>query len=179
MIHPSYDEFVRLSQSAGIIPVVQRIPADLFTPISVFRAFGCTDKCFLLESVVNGERWARYSIMGRNPFLEYSAGLNGTRCFLNGRAFPTDVLGKTPVEQIRELGVRYHSGRFSYIDHFYCGLLGYWAYDFVRFTEKLPDGNPDSLDMPDCSLMAPSEVIVFDHLKNEAAVIVNVLSDSN
>ncbi len=177
MIQPSYDEFSDLSRSVGIIPVVQRIPADLLTPISVFRAFGRGTKSFLLESVVNGERWARYSIMGRNPFLEYSAGLNGTRCFLNGRAFPTDVLGKTPVEQIRELGVRYHSGRFSYIDHFYCGLLGYWAYDFVRFTEKLPDDNPDPLDMPDCSLMAPSEVIVFDHLKNEAAVIVNVLTD--
>lgn len=177
MIQPSYDEFSDLSRSVGIIPVVQRIPADLLTPISVFRAFGRGAKSFLLESVVNGERWARYSIMGRNPFLEYSAGPNGTRCFLNGKVYPTDILGETPVEQIRELGARYHSGRFSYIDHFYCGLLGYWAYDFVRFTEKLPDDNPDSLDMPDCSLMAPSEVIVFDHLKNEAAVIINVLTD--
>lgn len=178
MIHPSYDEFVRLSQSAGIVPVVQRIPADLFTPISVFRVFGCTDKCFLLESVVNGERWARYSIMGRNPFLEYSAAPDQTTCLLNGKAFPPDVLGDTPIEQIRELCARYHSGRFSHIDHFYCGLLGYWGYDFVRFSETLPDNDPDLLGMPDCSLMAPSEVIVFDHLKNEAAVIVNVLSDS-
>ncbi len=178
MIQPSYDEFNELSKRAGIVPVVQRIPADLLTPISVFRAFGRGTKSFLLESVVNGERWARYSIMGRNPFLEYDAGRSGAHCFLNGKAFPVAVLGNSPVEQIRELGVRYHSGHFSYVDHFYCGLLGYWAYDFVRFTEKLPDNNPDPLGMPDCSLMAPSEVIVFDHLKNEAAVIVNVPGDA-
>ena len=173
---PSFDEFSILSRRVGIIPVVQRIPADLLTPISVFRIFGRDTKSFLLESVVNGERWARYSIMGRKPFLEYSAGRGETRCFLNGKSFPVDVLGDTPVEQIRELTARYHSGHFSYIDHFYCGLLGYWSYDFVRFTEKFPDDNPDPLGMPDCSLMAPSEVIVFDHLKNEAAVIVNVLT---
>ena len=177
MIYPSFDEFNTLSKNVGIIPVLQKIPADLMTPISVFRTFGRSPKSFLLESVVNGERWARYSIMGRNPFLEYSADPSETRFLMNGKVYPTDILGDTPIEQIRELCARFHSGRFSYLDHFYCGLLGYFSYDFVRFSEKLPDNNPDPEGMPDCSLMAPSEVIVFDHLKNEASVIVNVLSD--
>jgi len=177
VIYPSFDEFIRLSKNAGVVPVLQKIPADLMTPISVYRTFGRSPKSFLLESVVNGERWARYSIMGRNPFIEYSADAAGTRCLLKGKSYPTDLLGHTPIEQIRALSARYYSGRFTYLDHFYCGLLGYFSYDFVRFSEKLPDTNPDLEAMPDCMLMAPSEVIVFDHLKNEASVICNILSD--
>lgn len=178
MIHPSFDNFTQLTQKARIIPVVQRIQADLFTPISVFRTFGCRPQSFLLESVVNGERWARYSIMGRCPLIEYSVSSGQTQYRVNGKEYPSEMLGSNPIEQLRDLTARSQSGHFPYIDHFYCGLLGYFGYDFVRYSEELPDNNPDPLAMPDCSLMAPGEVIVFDHLKNEAAIIVNVFSES-
>lgn len=177
MIYPAFDEFNLLTKQVRIIPVVQRIQADLFTPISVFRKFGCRPKSFLLESVVNGERWARYSIMGRNPLIEYTASRGKTSCTISGRPYPVELLGDNPIRQLHELLERSQSGKFPHIDHFYCGLLGYFGYDFIRYSEDLPDNNPDPLGMDDCSLMAPGEVIVFDHLKNEAAVIVNVFTE--
>ena len=177
MMYPSYDEFCSLTKSARIIPVVQRINADLFTPISVFQKFGCRPHSFLLESVVGGDRWARYSIMGRNPILSFSVRAGKSTYRKLGQDYPCDLLGDSPLSQLSELVRQCESERFSYINHFYCGLLGYFGYDFIRYSEILPDNNPDDIGLPDCDLSAPGEVIVFDHLKNEISVIVNVFSE--
>lgn len=177
MILPSFQEYLSLSQTARIVPVVQKFNGDMFTPISVFRRFGMRPYSFLLESVVNGERWARYSIMGRNPLLTFSVEKGVTTYRKNNKEFPASLLGKDPVSQIKALSAQYQAPKFSYVQHFYCGLVGFFGYDFVRYSEILPDNNPDTLGIADCSLLVPGEVIVFDHLKNELTLIVNVESD--
>ena len=177
MIHPSYDEFCSLLGTSRIIPVVQRINADVYTPISVFRKFGCRPHSFLLESVVGGDRWARYSIMGRKPILEFTVSDGKTSCKKRGQPLPSSLFGGTPVAQLREVARQYQSPPFPYADHFVCGLIGYFGYDFIRYSEILPDNNPDPIGLPDCELMAPGEVIVFDHLRNEITVIVNVFAE--
>ncbi|MEI8201295.1 MAG: anthranilate synthase component I [Eubacteriales bacterium] len=177
MIYPSYDKFAALTKTARVIPVIQKINADLYTPISVFQKFGCRPDSFLLESVVGGDRWARYSIMGRNPILSFCVSAGKTTYKKLGQEYPSDLLGRTPLTQLSELLRQCESEHFSYINHFYCGLLGYFGYDFIRYCEVLPDNNPDTIGLPDCNLSAPGEVIVFDHLKNEISVIVNVFSE--
>lgn len=177
MIFPSYDDFSELTKTARIIPVIQKINADLFTPISVFQKFGCRPHSFLLESFVGGDRWSRYSIMGRNPMISFSVSSGRTSYTKRGQTYPAKILGETPLAQLSELLRQCESDRFSYINHFYCGLLGYFGYDFIRYCEVLPDSNPDTIGLPDCDLSAPGEVIVFDHLKNEITVIVNVFSE--
>jgi len=178
MIRPTYEEFSELTKTFRIIPVVQKINGDLSTPISVFRKFGCRPHSFLLESVVGGDRWARYSIMGRNPILEFSVSAGKTTYKKLGAEYPAELLGDSPVPQLRELARQCESEPYSYLNHFYCGLLGYFGYDFIRYCEILPDNNPDPIGLPDCQLSAPGEVIVFDHLKNEISVIVNVFAES-
>jgi len=177
MIYPSYDQFAALTKTARVIPIVQKINADIFTPISVFQKFGCRPDSFLLESVVGGDRWARYSIMGRNPILSFCVSAGKTTYKKLGQEYPCELLGNTPLAQLAELLRQCESDHFSYINHFYCGLLGYFGYDFIRYCEVLPDNNPDTIGLPDCNLSAPGEVIVFDHLKNEISVIVNVFSE--
>ena len=177
MIYPSYQDFLSLAKSTRIVPVIQKFNGDMFTPISVFRRFGLRPYSFLLESVVNGERWARYSIMGRNPLLTFSVSKGKTTYRKDGKDYPSELLGADPVTQIKTLAAHFQAPKFPYADHFYCGLVGFFGYDFVRYSEILPDNNPDLLGMPDCSLMVPGEVIVFDHLKNELTLIVNVESD--
>ena len=177
MIFPSYDDFCALSQTTRIIPVVQKINGDLFTPISVFQKFGCRPHSFLLESFVGGDRWSRYSIMGRNPIITFTVNGDKTTYTKQGQEYPSELLGDNVMSQLSELLRQCESGRFSYVNHFYCGLLGYFGYDFIRYSEILPDNNPDTIGLPECSLAAPGEVIVFDHLKNEICVIVNVFSE--
>lgn len=177
MISPSYDDFSDLTKTARIIPVVQKINADLFTPISVFQKFGCRPHSFLLESFVGGDRWSRYSIMGRNPIMSFSVSGGITKYTRLGQNYPAGLLGDSPLAQLSELLRQCESEHFSHISHFYCGLLGYFGYDFIRYCEILPDNNPDTINLPDCDLSAPGEVIVFDHLKNEISVIVNVFAE--
>ena len=177
MILPSYEDYLTLAKTSRILPVVQKINGDLYTPISVFRKFGCKSNTFLLESVLNGERWARYSMMGRNPILEFSVDHGLTRYRKSGQDFPADLLGDSPVSQLKALAAQYQSPKLPYIDHFYCGLVGYFGYDFIRYSEVLPDDNPDEIRLPDCVLSAPGEVIVFDHLRNELTLIVNIFTD--
>ena len=64
----SYEEYAALSRNGGLIPVYREIPADLLTPVSAFLGVaGRSQQAFLLESVVGGERIARYSFLGRDP----------------------------------------------------------------------------------------------------------------
>jgi anthranilate synthase component 1 len=178
MIFPSYEEYLELAKTARIVPIVQKINGDLFTPISIYQKFGGRPYSFLLESVVGGERWARYSIMGRNPILRFAASHWKTLFIKNGSEYPAELLGSDPIEQLAALTREYESPKFPYLDHFYCGLIGFFGYDFIRYIEDLPDNNTDTIGLPDLDLSAPGEVIVFDHLKNELSVIVNVFSDS-
>lgn len=101
LIEPSYSQFSAMLQEKRIIPIVQRIPADLFTPISLFRRFATGAKSFLLESVVNGQRWARYSIMGSNPMIEYTVKKGVSNYRVGSRDYPAENLGNQPIEQLK------------------------------------------------------------------------------
>ena len=66
-IQPSFEEFSRLATEHRVVPVWRSLLADQVTPVAIFaRCIGDGDG-FLLESVENGERWSRWSFLGRNP----------------------------------------------------------------------------------------------------------------
>ncbi|MEA4902613.1 anthranilate synthase component I [Desulfitobacterium sp.] len=174
MIYPTLEIYNELSVSAPIVPITCKLSADTLTPISLFQTFGCQADSFLLESVLGGERWARYSIMGRAPIITFECDRGEITCFIKGRKKES---GGNPVQALQGIMVEFSGEKFSYVEPFYCGLLGYFGYDFIRYVEKIPDHNPDPVKMPDCRLMAPGEVIVFDHLKNEITLIANAFTE--
>src|SRR5690348_6837723 len=65
---PDKDEFLRRSARGNLVPVYREILADMETPVSAFRKVGLGRNSFLLESVEGGERLARYSFIGSDPF---------------------------------------------------------------------------------------------------------------
>ena len=70
MKHTTYDEFVDLARRGTFVPVVKEIMADLLTPVSAFLKIAeHSDYAFLFESVEGGEQVARYSFLGKDPFL--------------------------------------------------------------------------------------------------------------
>src|SRR5271167_1449236 len=70
MIRPEYKEFLRLSRTATLVPVVKSISADLLTPVSAFLAVADGEPdAFLLESIEGGEKIGRYTFLGVRPFL--------------------------------------------------------------------------------------------------------------
>src|SRR2546429_4491286 len=68
-LHPSITEFTELAQTYTVVPVWREVLADLETPVSVFLKLVGNGEGFLLESVEHGERWGRYSFVGRDPSL--------------------------------------------------------------------------------------------------------------
>src|ERR1700730_12153009 len=68
---PEYSDFVGAAREADIIPVYRQLLADCLTPVSAFQVLGRDEHAFLLESVVGGERIARYSFIATAPSAVY------------------------------------------------------------------------------------------------------------
>lgn len=167
---PDPAAYDRLARKCRLIPVSCRFAADTVTPVSLFLRFDDHESAFLLESVIGGERWARYSIMGRRPLLRLTC--RGSQIRLSGplaAVFPEP--GPDPVELIRRLLEAFRLPPELANDGFRCGLVGSFSYDFVRYLEHLPEHRDDSLELPDCDLIVPAEVVLYDHLKNELILI--------
>src|SRR5215467_14335201 len=71
--YPSFDEFADLARHASLVPVYRQLIADALTPVSAFCKIQEGDWSFLFESVIGGERLARYSFVGSAPFLRFQA----------------------------------------------------------------------------------------------------------
>ena len=132
-------------RGGGSVPVFREIPGDLLTPVSAFLAFARdASAAFLLESVVGGERLARYSFLGRDPEATLEARGTGVLRARRRRASATER--KTLFEAIRErLGPR--AAEVPGLPRFTGGAVGYLTYDAVRLFERIPDRHPPS-DLP-------------------------------
>jgi len=146
--------------------------ADMETPISLFKRFEDSGYCFLLESVEGGEKWARFSFMGRNPFLTLKGSRDKTVVSMKD-GNPREFAGN-PMEALREVMKEYRGVQLDAMPRFNGGAVGYFGYDIVRCFEKLPDIPRDDLGLPEGHFMLADEVIAFDHLRQKIKIIVNL-----
>jgi anthranilate synthase component I len=163
----TFDEYQALSAGGGPVPVYREIPGDLLTPVSAFLALcGRSERGFLLESVIGGERIARYSFLGREPKLTLEARRNGIieRGPLGTRPVRTDLL-----TALRErLGPP--AAEVPGLPRFTAGFVGYLMYDAVRLFERLPDrhGREDELL---ASFSLYRSLVAFDHVAQRLVLI--------
>jgi anthranilate synthase component 1 len=146
------------------------IAADLDTPVSAYLKLAPFRPRFLLESVEGGERLARYSFIGFGECLEVKLDRQGL-CVGNERA-PRPrtrldllnalraALARAPRPQPRIPGVPLSGG-----------LVGYTAYDAVRYFEHLPGRSLEATVTPHAHYVAPCSLLVFDHLTRSAALL--------
>ncbi|MHB1924628.1 MAG: anthranilate synthase component I family protein, partial [Acidimicrobiales bacterium] len=128
---------------------------------------------FLLESVEHGERWARFSFVGR-----------GHRARLVVRGGRVEVEGELPASVPTDQGAlgvleallgEYRSPPMPELPPFYGGVVGYLGYDVVREVEHLPDHPADDNGLPDAVLVVTGSVAAFDHWRQRAFLIENVV----
>ena len=173
MYHPTREEFIRLTKKGNLIPVYREILADFETPLSSFRKIDKGGYSFLLESVEGGERVARYSFLGSEPSLVFSSkGMNIE--LREGKETKSFVAKDDPIEELKRLLSRYKFVKVRGLPRFCGGLVGFLGYDMVRFMEKLPDKNPDDLDVPDSVFMLTDTIVIFDHVDHKIKVVSNV-----
>lgn len=159
-----------------IVPVAGEVFSDIRTPIEVLKVIkSISKKCFLLESVEGGEKWGRYSFLGYDPILEIKCLDNEMEIrSANTVRFKTD----NPGEEIRKILKQYRSPKVDNLPPFTGGFVGYFAYDYFKYTEpKFKINKKLDTDTFDVDLMLFDKVIAFDNLKQKIVFIINVKTD--
>ena len=161
---------VAASGAYTIAPVGREILADDITPIEALRAFkAVSDRCYLLESVVGRERRGRYTFLGFEPSLAVTC--TDGRMTIGDRTFHTD----DPSARIREILSRYRSPRIEGMPPFTGGLVGYFAFEYLKYAEpSLREKNLKGDSFRDVDLMLFDKVIVFDHYRQKLLLIAGV-----
>lgn len=174
MYYPTKEEFIRRSGFGNLVPVYRDIIADMETPVSAYRKIARGKYSFLLESVEGGERLARYSFLGTDPFLVFKSKGRDVQIIQRMRADKVALeQGQDPLHVLKNLLSKYKWVDDPTLPRFCGGAVGYIGYDMVRFFEELPDDTVDDLNIPDCFFIFTDIFVVFDHLKHRLKVICN------
>jgi anthranilate synthase component 1 len=170
-------EFKSLAtQGYNRIPLIAEAFADLETPLTLYLKLAQTrntgKNTFLLESVVGGERFGRYSFIG----LPASTLMRsfGNRIEVVKDDVVVETVHGNPLDFIAEFQSRYKVAIRPGMPRFCGGLAGYFGYDAVRHIEKrLADSTPkDDLGLPEIQLLLTEELAVIDNLSGKLYLIV-------
>jgi anthranilate synthase component 1 len=165
-----YNELAQ--QGYNRIPVYRDVLADLDTPLSAYLKLAAAPYSFLFESVHGGEKWGRYSIIGLGARTVLRAEGKHVTIACDGDVIETHEC-EDPLAFVEAFQARYQVPKIDELPAFYGGLVGYFAYDCVRYIEpKLLAGTPpDVLGTPDVLLMLSEELLVFDNLSGTVKII--------
>jgi len=163
----------------GIVPVVREVVLDADTPVAAFAKIARPPFAFLLESLVGGERWARYTFMGTEPREVWR--YRGAQVERWTPATGWEDAGQSG-DPIGHLATRLRALptlQIPGLPRFTGGAVGYWGYDLVRSIERLPAPPPDTLGVPDAVLMIADSLVILDNLFGRAIVLANVEVPAN
>ncbi|HWP99912.1 MAG TPA: anthranilate synthase component I [Vicinamibacterales bacterium] len=171
----TFEEFAQLARRGSFVPVWKEIVADLLTPVSAFLKIAeHSDHAFLFESVEGGERVARYSFLGKDPFLVVRARPGRTRLEQTGVVTETQ---EPILPLLRSLSTQYQSPFVPGLPRFTGGAVGYLAYDaapeFEPALARAWRSVPADEDDETAGFMVFDTVLAFDHVKHRILVIAN------
>ena len=179
----SFEEFVDLAQRGTFVPVCKEVMADMLTPVSAFLKIAeDADHAFLLESVEGGERLARYSFLGKDPFMVLRS--------RDGRASidkpeGTEQRPEPFIDVLREMMARYQSPWVEGLPRFTGGAVGFLGYEsaawfepslrerWTRHHRRTGTDTHDTHDTDDAAFMLFDTILAFDHVKHRILVIAN------
>lgn len=164
------------------VPVCCEILSDTYTPVEVIRILRKASRhCYLLESASQEEAWGRYSFLGYDPTMEITC-LDGEVTIRenlgNGTETVTTKHVDHPGDTLREVLARYKSPVMEKMPTFTGGLVGYFSYDYIKYSEpKLKLTSEGQQDFRDMDLMLFNEVIAFDHYRQKIMLITGVMTE--
>lgn len=169
---PEFEKVTEIAKSGkyDILPVSCEILSDICTPIEAIRILkNVSNHCYMLESVADKEKWGRYTFLGFDPKMQITAA--GSRLNIGGIEMEAD----DPSDQIRSILAKHRSPKFDYLPSFTGGLVGYFSYDFLAYSEKtLRIDTEDNENFKDVDLMLFDKVIAFDNFRQKIILIANM-----
>jgi anthranilate synthase component 1 len=164
MYYPTLEEVKGLEGKGNLVPIYREIVADLETPVSAFLKVAQGGNSFLLESVEGGQRLARYSFIGTEPY----------RILTTKKKDNID-----PLERIADELNKYKTVPVAGLPRFIGGAVGYLAYEVVTHFEELPSPTTDALDLPESLFMFVDTMLVFDHVTHRIKALSHVRLDGD
>jgi len=167
-------DFARLAEAGyNRVPVVLETFADLDTPLSVYLKLANRPYTYLLESVVGGERFGRYSFIGLPA--ETRIEVRGDRCVeFRGAHKVSEQQAADPLAYVSDYLARFKVVQDAGLPRFCGGLVGYFGYDTVRYIERrlAATRKEDELDTPDILLLVSEEIAIVDNLSGKLTLVV-------
>jgi len=165
----------RVAEGFNRIPLEREVLADTETPLSIYLKLGKGLHSYFFESVQGGEKWGRYSIIGL-PCSTVIRVINDKVTVETDGKVVEAVTTADPFAFIAAFKARYKVAEPPHHKRFAGGLVGYFAYDTVRYVETSigPSKGTDVIGTPDILLMLSEEVVVFDNLRGTISFVIHV-----
>ncbi len=171
-ILPKLDEVKRLAAEGNYkaVPVSCEILSDFTTPIETMKILkNVSTHCYMLESAQANDKWGRYTFLGFEPKMAVSCAEGELKA--GNMAIKTDH----PSEYLRQILSEYKSPRFNYLPSFTGGLVGYFSYEYLGYSEPAARCRAEDTEgFRDMDLMLFDKVIAFDNVRQKIILIVNI-----
>ena len=178
MYRPSQEEAEDIAgtRQYRVIPISTEMYSDIITPIELLKILkNNSGHCFMLESAEDSKGWGRYTFLGFEPTMEITC-VNGIITITSDSAERYATI--EPNVYIQNILDDHKGPRLNYLPPFSGGLVGYFSYDYVKYSEPALDLDADDNEgFNDFDLMLFDKVIAFDHYKQKIILIVNVRTD--
>ena len=171
-MRPGRDEFRRLAADHTIVPVWAELLADLETPVAAFVKLVGDGAGFLLESVEHGERWSRFSFVGRDPLATLT--LRDGTITVEGELACELPTGNGILAALDALLGEFRAPIMPDLPPLQSGVMGFLGYDVVREVEHLPDVAHDDRGFPDAIMSVIGSLAAFDHWRQRVYLIESV-----
>ena len=171
-ILPELNEVKRLAAGGSykVVPVSCELLSDFTTPIETMKILkNVSTHCYMLESAQANDKWGRYTFLGFEPKLAISC--------VDGELKAGNLKIKTdnPSEYLRQILADYKSPRFDYLPSFTGGLVGYFSYDYLGYSEHAVRCKAEDTEcFKDVDLMLFDKVIAFDNVRQKIILIANM-----
>ena len=186
MFSPSIKEVKEIAKNEEYkrIPISYELFSDIATPIEVLRILkGISNHCYMLESIEDAEKWGRYSFLGFDPLLEFTCqdGVVKIKGDADFNEFNDDLVTietDNPSVIIKDLILKNKSPKLDYLPPFTGGFVGYFAYDYIKYSEPSLNLDAENQDQfKDIDLMLFDKVIAFDNFRQKIIIISNIKTD--
>ncbi|HJP41294.1 MAG TPA: anthranilate synthase component I [Dehalococcoidia bacterium] len=167
MLQPTLEQVREIAGTGegNIVPVFREVVADMETPVSAFLKVARGKHSFLLESVEGGERLARYSFIGTEPYRVHRTG--------------RDTSAVDPLIEVEAELAQFKPVSVDSLPRFHGGAVGFMGYEVASYYERLPVPDEDPQGLPESVFLFLDSLVVFDHLQHVMKVVAHVRLDGD
>jgi anthranilate synthase component 1 len=167
-------EFLRRAERGGTVPLARELVLDGDTGVAAYAKIARPPFGFLLESVVGGERWARYTFLGTEPREAWRVWGRRMERWTQATGWSPAGESDDPIGHLAQRLRGYAPVEVPGLPRFTGGAVGYLGYDLVRTVERLPTPPPDLLGVPDGVMLFADTLVILDNVYGRAILVTSV-----